>query len=130
MRKPAVGLGAVPVLDACRDHHDGAGDELSCSLALLLVPPLAGGADQNLTATALRMVYVPVVATSRLESHVEQRELAVLEVGQGVQEALAAEVLRERSVGIAFPEHVNSVEFGLSSDAHAIPPPYTRSWRD
>ena len=113
MRKPAVDFGAVPVLDACRDHHDGARDELSRGLALLLVPPLAGDADQNLTATALRMMHVPVVAASRLEGHVEQRELTVLRVGQGVQEVLAAEVLRERSVGFPFPNTLTA----LNSDS-------------
>lgn len=51
MRKPAVGFGAVPMLDARRDCHDCTGNELACRLSFLLIPPFAGGADQDLSAT-------------------------------------------------------------------------------
>ena len=63
MREPAVLLGTVPVLDACGNLDDIAGLEALWGPALLLIPALTGGTQQQLTAAARRVVDVPVVAT-------------------------------------------------------------------
>lgn len=60
--EPAVLLGAVPVLHLCRDHHQTALMEGNSGLALLLIPALAGGTQQQLSAALGGMVDVPVVA--------------------------------------------------------------------
>lgn len=59
--EPAVPLGAVPVLDLRRDDDDSAGLQADRLFALLLVPTLAGGADQQLPAALGGVVDMPVV---------------------------------------------------------------------
>ena len=61
MAEPAVRLGAVPVLDVCGDGDDGARGQADGCLALLLIPALTGGADQELSAAFRSVVDVPVV---------------------------------------------------------------------
>ena len=60
--EPAVPLCAVPVLDIGRDRDDRTGLEADSGLPLLLIPALAGGTQQQLSAALGGMVDVPVVA--------------------------------------------------------------------
>ena len=62
MAEPTVGLCAVPVLDVRGDGDDIAGGQALRGLALLLIPALAVDADEQLSAAALCVVDVPVVA--------------------------------------------------------------------
>ena len=62
MAEPAVGLRTVPVLDVRGDGDDIADAQALRGLALLLIPALAVDADEQLSAAALRVVDVPVVA--------------------------------------------------------------------
>src|SRR5690625_6757008 len=79
------------------DHR--AGDHAHRFLALGLVPAGAGRAHEDLIATAsCAVVDVPVVATSRFEAHVADRDAPCDERGQITP---SDEVLREGLVGIA-----------------------------
>ena len=60
---------------------DRAGKNLYRRFALLLIPALAGGADQDLSAAALCMVYMPVVPAARLKSNVCQKYRALAGLG-------------------------------------------------
>ena len=62
MAEPAVGLRTVPVLDIRRNGDDIADAQTLRGLALLLIPALAVNTDEQLSAAALRVVDVPVVA--------------------------------------------------------------------
>ena len=62
MAEPAVGLRTVPVLDIRRNGDDIADAQTLRGLALLLIPALAVNTDEQLSAAALRLVDVPVVA--------------------------------------------------------------------
>ena len=62
MAEPAVGLGTVPVLDLSVDGDDIAGLQAPGRLARFLIPALAGGTQQQLSAALGGMVDVPVVA--------------------------------------------------------------------
>lgn len=60
--EPAVGLCAVPVLYACGDSHYIADRKALCRLALFLIPAAAVNADKELSAAALCVVDMPVIA--------------------------------------------------------------------
>ena len=62
MAEPAVGLRTVPVLDIRRNGDDIADAQTLRGLALLLIPAIAVNTDEQLSAAALRVVDVPVVA--------------------------------------------------------------------
>ena len=62
MAEPAAGLRTVPVLDIRRNGDDIADAQTLRGLALLLIPALAVNTDEQLSAAALRVVDVPVVA--------------------------------------------------------------------
>lgn len=82
VREPAVGLRPVPVLDARGDDRHAAGNEsLRGYPPLFLVPAAAGGADKDLPAALIGVMYVLCVAASRFERDVEQGELALFNVG-------------------------------------------------
>ena len=78
----------------------------------------ACGADEDLPSAACGVVDVPVVAASRFEAHVEERELAYARVRERVQEALSREVLREPCVGLSQAEDVRLKERGLVGVFH------------
>ena len=90
--EPAVGLGAVPVLDVGRDGDHGAGGQADGRFALFLVPAFACGANQQLAAALGRVVDMPVVAAAGLKGNVGQKQTG-FRVGQRVQERLANEKL-------------------------------------
>ena len=92
MAEPAVLLRSVPVLDVGGDHHNAALVQADGGLAFLLVPALASRAEQELTASFVCVVDMPVVAASRLEGHVGG-EQAAFRIGQRIQERIAGEVL-------------------------------------
>ena len=91
MLEPAVGRGAVPVLDAGGDVHRDARRHLDGGLAPFLVVAAAGGADEDLPAAGLGVVDVPVVAAAGLERHAEGGNLRGRE---RVQVAAPREILR------------------------------------
>lgn len=63
-------LGAVPMLDACRDLDDVAWCEALRCLAFFLIPALAIDADENLAAALRSVVDMPEIAAARLERDV------------------------------------------------------------
>ena len=82
MAEPAVGLRTVPVLDIRRNGDDIADAQTLRGLALLLIPALAGGTQQQLSAALGGMVDVPVVAAARRKGDVGCKQ-AALRVRQG-----------------------------------------------
>ena len=100
--EPAVPLGAVPVLDLRRDDDDSAGLQADRLFALLLVPALAGGADQQLPAARPGVVDVPVVPAPGLEGDIGQ-EQPVLRAGQGIEIGPAGKVPGKGVVGAPRP---------------------------
>lgn len=74
VRKPAVLCRAMPMLDAREDEHDVAGMQLPGILAPELTPAATVRAQQDLPATLVRMVDMPVVATTQLEGHVSEED--------------------------------------------------------
>lgn len=57
------------------------GTSLCAGTPLFLVPAAAGGADKDLPAALIGVMYVLCVAASRFERDVEQGELALFNVG-------------------------------------------------
>ena len=53
------------------------GVRLTAGFALLLIPALAGGADQQLTAAAFGVVDMPVVPAARLKGDIGQEHRAL-----------------------------------------------------
>ena len=117
MAEPAVLLRAVPVLDVGGDHHDAALVQADGGLALLLVPALASRADQELAASFVRVVALPVVAASRLEGHVGG-EQAAFRIGQRIQERIAGEELGIGGVRRSRAECVDLLELLFSFISH------------
>ena len=103
VRKPRVLFRAVPVLDFGGDLHHVAGFQRTRSLAPLLIPPLSGCAQQQLSAALRRVMDVPVVAAARLERDVCISRLAVarscqrIEIGPADEELRVSRVLRSES---------------------------------
>lgn len=75
--EPAVGGGAMPMLDVCRNLDDIAGVQALRGLALFLVPALAVDADQHLSAALACVVDMPVVAAARLKGDVVDGQVIV-----------------------------------------------------
>ena len=98
------------MLDLRGDHDDRAGVQADGGLALLLIPALTGGTQQQLTAAARRVVDVLVVAAAGLEGNVRREEPA-LRVGQRVQEGIADKILRKGGIRRAGSEHVLLFKF-------------------
>ena len=103
MAEPAVGLRTVPVLDIRRNGDDIADAQTLRGLALLLIPALAVNTDEQLSAAALRVVDVPVVAAARLKGDVREKH-RLSGNGQRLEEAAAGEILRIRVVRLAEAE--------------------------
>ena len=111
MREPAVSRCSVPVLYICRDVNDIARKHLYGRLALFLIPAFSCYADQHLPAAFSRMMNVPVVAASRLESDIAERYLLL---GYRSQIAVADEVLGVCGVRLADGEYHFPLESGLT----------------
>lgn len=91
--EPAVPLCAVPVLDIGRDRDDRTGLEADSGLPLLLIPALAGRADQELASAGRGVMDVPVVAAARLKGDVCKKD-GLLRIGQRIEEGRAGKILR------------------------------------
>ena len=89
MGEPAVGGRAVPVVGVGRDLDDVAGLEPAGRFAAFLVEPLAGDADEDLTAG----VAVPVVAATGLKGNIGDGDAGPVGMfGEAREVALALEV--------------------------------------
>lgn len=91
--EPAVPLCAVPVLDIGRDRDDRTGLEADSGPPLLLIPALAGRADQELASAGRGVMDVPVVAAARLKGDVCKKD-GLLRIGQRIEEGRAGKILR------------------------------------
>ena len=95
--EPAVPLCAVPVLDIGTDRDDRTGYrtgfEADSRLPLLLIPALAGRADQELASAGRGVMDVPVVAAARLKGDVCKKD-GLLRIGQRIEEGRAGKILR------------------------------------
>ena len=85
VRKPAVLFSAVPMLDPRRDRNHRTGRQADSLLAFLLIPALAGDADENLSASLRRMVNMLVVPASGLKGYVRQEDRALTGRSQGIE---------------------------------------------
>lgn len=103
MGKPTVLFRAVPVLYSRGDSHDIAGLEALRRFALFLIPALAVNADEELSAAALRIVDMPVIAAAGLEGDIYEKH-RFARVGERIEIALTDKVLRIGIVGLAQPE--------------------------
>lgn len=61
MGEPAIFLRAMPMLDFGQNGNDRTGSQWHRSFPRLLIPPLTGGADQQLAAAFFRVVDMPVI---------------------------------------------------------------------
>ena len=104
--EPRIGLRPMPVLDICRNGDDRTRRQGDGLFALLLIPALARGADQQLPAAFGGMVDVPVVPASRLEGHIGQEHGALAGNGQGLEVGLAGKVPGIGVIGRADAEGV------------------------
>lgn len=75
VREPAVGRGSVPVLYVGRNVYHRTGKYLDCRFPFFLIPSASRNSDEHLSASFACPVYVPVVAASRFERHVEYLDL-------------------------------------------------------
>lgn len=114
MGKPAVRLGAVPVLYLRRDDNDRAGRQANSILAFFLIPALAGCADQDLPAAALGMMDMPVVAASRFKGDVRKPHRTFAVLCQRVQIGIADEKLGKGGIGLPLTENILLVNMVLS----------------
>ncbi len=93
---PAVGGSSVPVFDPFGNLDDRPRNELYGSFAPFLIPAATGYADKHLH---LFVVYVPVVAASRLEAHVCDPAVHLGQI------TVAREVLGISGIGLSFGPH-------------------------
>ncbi len=77
MGKPAVLFRSMLVFHVGRDSNDCTGGEAHSFLALFLIPALAGGADQQLSAAALGVVDMPMIPASGLKGNIGQKYRAL-----------------------------------------------------
>ena len=88
MGEPAIGRRPVPVLDIGRDRDDRTGLEADSGPPLLLLPALAGRADQELASAGRGVMDVPVVAAARLKGDVCKKD-GLLRIGQRIEDGHA-----------------------------------------
>ena len=117
MREPAVRCRTVPVFHFGRNIDHIAGAQFLYRLALFLIIAAARDADKNLSAAALGVMDVPVVAAAGFERHVENSDLAC---GDGMQVALSRKVGGKTVVGFADGEHTS---LAMRNAAHALGQP-------
>ena len=89
--KPTVGGGAVPMLDPGGNVRKIAGQKTLRGLAPFLKEALPGDADQDLTASPIGVMNVPIVAAARLKGDVTDADL-LLRKGRKI--ASSAEIPR------------------------------------
>ena len=80
----------MPVLHPGGNHDNAALVKAHGRLALFLIPALSGGAYEQLSAAARRVMNVPVIAAAGLEGNV-RGEKPALRVGQGIQKRVPDE---------------------------------------
>ena len=107
--KPAVLFGSVPVLHLRRDGNDHSGSQTDGRFSLLLIPALAGGADEKLPAAAFSVMDMPVVAAPRLKGDICQKYRAFSRLCQGIQIA-AFSKFRSYLILQQFPALVQRIE--------------------
>lgn len=103
MGEPARSLGAVPVLDACRDLDDVTWGQALQRFALFLIPALAVDANDDLAAALLGVVDMPEIAAARLERDVADGQRVAL-LREDLEVRLAREVLGIGIVGLTEAE--------------------------
>lgn len=86
------------MLDVGGNVDHGTGKYLHGRFPFLLIPSSAGNAHEHLASTFRCLVYVPIVAASRLESDVEERYLLC---GYGRKVTVASEVFGVCGVRLA-----------------------------
>ncbi len=111
----------MPVFHTRGYGHGVARAHLHGRLALLLIPARAGDADQQLAAALGGMVYVPVVAAVRLESHVYE----VYAIGgDRVEIAVAGEVSGIRRIWLADREYQFALKEGSGVGDRGVVAPH------
>ena len=121
--EPGVLLGPVPVLDPGGDDDDGAGRQAHRLPARLLIPALAGGADEQLAAAPGGMMNVPVVAAARLEGYIGG-EQAAFRGSQRIEEGFADEIARKGGVGRARAEYALAFKLSMIHGLHSAKSPF------
>ena len=91
MGEPAVFLRTMPMLDFGRNGNDRAGSQRHRRFPRLLIPPLTGGADQQLAAAFFGVVDMPGITASRLKGGICQKK-PIFRPGQRIQIRLPTEI--------------------------------------
>lgn len=80
--KPAVFGSTMPVFHVGRNVDNSTWHYLLCRLAFFLIPPTTTHTYQHLAAACCGMVYMPVVAASRLKGYIGKRYLTRGDAGK------------------------------------------------
>ena len=111
MRKPTVGCRPMPMLHVGRNVNDIARKQLHGCFAFFLIPSATGHAHQHLPAAFRGMVNVPIVAATRFESHIVERNLFA---GNRSKVAIADEIFGVCRIRLADRKNHFTLESSLS----------------
>ena len=112
------------MLDFGRDGNDRAGSQRHRRFPRLLIPPLTGGADQQLAAAFFRVVDMPVIPAPRLKGDICQKKSIFRLRQEGIQIRLPAEIPGIGRVLRPKAKHVLPCEFILIHCFHDVLPPF------
>ena len=121
MSKPTVSSSTVPVLHVGGNVDNSAGQNLHSGFPLFLIPSSAGNTHEHLSTSFRGLVDMPVVAASRLKSHIGK---GYLPGRYGRQIAVAGKILGVSRIGLAYRENHASGELGLGIVALDVVGPY------
>ena len=94
------------------------GRRLTARLSLLLIPALAGSADEDLAAAVGGVMDVPVVAAARLKGHVGQEGRTFARCCQRVQKGIADKILCKSCIRLTGSEYVGLFKVFFVENLH------------
>ena len=114
MGEPAVSLGSVPVLYFRRYYDHSAGLETYCIFAFFLIPAAACSADKYLSAACRGMMYMPVVAASRLKCDIGKAYSRFAWSCQGIEIGIAGKIPGKSGVFGSGTKYIDLFKTSLS----------------
>lgn len=85
--------------------------------AFFLIPAFTSRANQELTASFVCMVNMPVIAAPRLKGHIGGKQTA-LRVGQRIQKRIAHEKMSISGIGRSRAEYIDLLELFFAFILH------------
>ena len=96
----------MPMPDLRRNGNHHPRRQADRRFAFLLIPALAGGADQNLTAAFFCVMDMPVIAAARRKGDIGKKNPCLARICQRLQKGSPGKILRKGFVVVAFSKNI------------------------